>query len=50
MEDYKGLIPVCHVPVAVGGPRNCADSWDPSLIFDPASFAENQPRMTPKTQ
>jgi hypothetical protein len=24
-------------------------SWDPSLIFDP-SFAENQPRRTPKTQ
>jgi hypothetical protein len=21
-------------------PENCADSWDPSLIFDP-SFAEN---------
>jgi hypothetical protein len=27
----------------------CAYSWDPSLIFDP-SFAENQPRTTPKTQ
>jgi hypothetical protein len=26
-----------------------ADSWDPSLIFDP-SFAENQPCVTPKTQ
>jgi hypothetical protein len=25
--------------VAVGGQGNCADSWDPSLIFDP-SFAE----------
>jgi hypothetical protein len=37
------LIPVCYVPVAVGGQGNCADnSWDPSLlIFDP-SFAENQ--------
>jgi hypothetical protein len=29
------LVPVCCVPVAVGGPRNCDDSWDPSLIFDP---------------
>jgi hypothetical protein len=48
MKEYKWLIPVCYVPVAVGGPRNCAHSWDPSLIFDP-SFAENQPRMTPKT-
>jgi hypothetical protein len=27
--------------VAVGGPRKCADSPDPSLIFDP-SFAQNQ--------
>jgi hypothetical protein len=26
--------------VSVGGQGNCADSWDPSLIFDP-SFAEN---------
>jgi hypothetical protein len=41
------LIPVCYVPVAVGGQGNCADSWDPSsLIFDP-SFAENQPCTTP---
>jgi hypothetical protein len=31
--------------------RNRADSWDPSLIFDPSrSFDENQPRMTPKSQ
>jgi hypothetical protein len=36
------LIPVCYVPVAVGGQGNCADSWDPTLIFDP-SFADNQP-------
>jgi hypothetical protein len=49
MEEYKWLIPLCYVPVAVGGRRNCAHSLDPSLIFDP-SFAENQPRMTPKTQ
>jgi hypothetical protein len=43
------VIPVCYVPVAVGGHRNCADSWDPSLIFDP-SFAEHRPRMTPQSQ
>jgi hypothetical protein len=49
MKKLKCLIPVCYVPVAVGGPRNCADSWDPSMIFDP-SFAENQPCMTPQTQ
>jgi hypothetical protein len=42
MEEEKWLIPVCHDPVAVGDQGNCADSWDPSLIFDP-SFAENQP-------
>jgi hypothetical protein len=35
--------------VDVGDEENSADSWDPSLIFDP-SFAENQPRTTPKTQ
>jgi hypothetical protein len=30
------LIPVCYIPVAVGGQGNCADSYDrPSLIFDP---------------
>jgi hypothetical protein len=45
MEESKWLIPVCYVPVAVGDPRNCADSWDPSLMFD-TSFAENQPCMT----
>jgi hypothetical protein len=33
------FIPVCYVPVAVGGHRKNADSWDPSLIFDP-SFAK----------
>jgi hypothetical protein len=33
------LIPVCYVPVAVGGQENSADSSDPSLIFDP-SFAK----------
>jgi hypothetical protein len=43
------MIPVCYVPVDVGGTQNHDDSWDPSLTFDP-SFAENQPRMTPKTQ
>jgi hypothetical protein len=43
------MICVCYVPVAVGGQGNFADSWDPTLIFDP-SFAENQPRRTPKTQ
>jgi hypothetical protein len=32
VEERKWLIPVCHVPVAVGGPRNCADSWDPSSL------------------
>jgi hypothetical protein len=49
MEEEKWLIPVCYVPVAVGGHRNDADSWDPSTIFDP-SFAENQSCMTPQTQ
>jgi hypothetical protein len=48
------LIPVCDVPVAVGGSQgNCAEnSWDPSLlIFDPSpSFAENQPYVTSKSQ
>jgi hypothetical protein len=28
--------------------ENYADSWDPSLIFDP-SLAENQPCITPQT-
>jgi hypothetical protein len=33
MEEEKWLIPVCYVPVAVGGQGNCADiSWDPSLV------------------
>jgi hypothetical protein len=51
MEEEKWLIPVCYVPVAVGGHENNADSWDLSLIFDPRnSFAENQPCMTPQTQ
>jgi hypothetical protein len=49
MEEEKCLIPVCYVPVTVGGHRYDADSWDLSLIFDP-SFAENQPCMTPQTQ
>jgi hypothetical protein len=49
IKEPKWLIPVCYVPVAVGGQGNCADSWDPSLIFDP-SFAENQPCTTPKSQ
>jgi hypothetical protein len=48
-EEYKWLIPVCYVPVAVGDPKNQDDRWDPSLIFDPC-FAENQPCRTPKTQ
>jgi hypothetical protein len=46
------LIPVCYVPVAVGGRKEIvltAGIWDPSLIFDP-SFAENQPCTTPKSQ
>jgi hypothetical protein len=52
MEEEKWFIPVCYVPVAVGGQENNADSWDDlSLIFDPRnSFAENQPCMTPQTQ
>jgi hypothetical protein len=49
MEDQKWLIPVCDVPVAVGGQGICADSWDPSLILD-QSFAENKPCMTPQSQ
>jgi hypothetical protein len=28
--------------------ENYADSWDPSLIFDPG-LAENQPCITPQT-
>jgi hypothetical protein len=38
MEEEKWLVPVCRVPVAVDGQGNCADSWDPSLIFGSLSF------------
>jgi hypothetical protein len=34
------MVPVCNVPGAVDGHRNCADSWVLSLNFNP-SFAPN---------
>jgi hypothetical protein len=43
MEESQWLIPVCYVPVAVGGQGKCADSWDPSLIFDPQVLLKTNP-------